>query len=219
MLGLEHYIARPDFNGLRAEVLACGVEQPFFDEEAVWGNYCLEQNSFEFTAFLLFLKDRFPGGMNNYAEIGSAAGGFIRAISEFVGFKSAISIDDGKWRHDMWSTNLNKINSPVLRYDGDSHSETCRRWLELHLTDHVDLFFIDGDHSYEGIKKDIALVTSLVKPGTLIGFHDIVCDRVPGVGKAYREVVAQSPHFKIEAEFINRSYKNRMGISICTWRG
>ena len=38
----------------------------------------------------------------------------------------------------------------------------------------VDFLFIDGDHTYEGIKRDFEMYSSLVKKGGLIAFHDIV---------------------------------------------
>lgn len=39
----------------------------------------------------------------------------------------------------------------------------------------IDLLFIDGDHSYSGVVKDIALWTPLVKPGGVVAFHDCAC--------------------------------------------
>lgn len=41
----------------------------------------------------------------------------------------------------------------------------------------VDYAFIDADHRYEGVKKDYLLYSTLVRPGGLIGFHDIYHDR------------------------------------------
>lgn len=37
----------------------------------------------------------------------------------------------------------------------------------------VDLLFIDGDHTYEGVKQDWELYSPLVRPGGMIVFHDI----------------------------------------------
>jgi predicted O-methyltransferase YrrM len=37
----------------------------------------------------------------------------------------------------------------------------------------VDFLFIDGDHTYEGVKKDWEMYSPLVRPGGLIVFHDI----------------------------------------------
>lgn len=52
----------------------------------------------------------------------------------------------------------------------------------------VDFVFIDADHSYEGVKRDIAAWTPKVRDGGLVMGHDI--DRAPmfeGVGRAARE--------------------------------
>jgi len=37
----------------------------------------------------------------------------------------------------------------------------------------VDLLFIDGDHSFDGVVTDYALYSPLVKPGGVIAFHDV----------------------------------------------
>jgi len=38
--------------------------------------------------------------------------------------------------------------------------------------DEIDFIFIDGDHSYEGIKKDWADWSKKIKPGGIIALHD-----------------------------------------------
>jgi len=38
----------------------------------------------------------------------------------------------------------------------------------------LDVLFIDGDHSYQGVKKDFDLWSPLVRPGGIILFHDIL---------------------------------------------
>ncbi len=38
----------------------------------------------------------------------------------------------------------------------------------------IDFLFIDGDHSFRGVKKDWELYSSLVKRNGIIAFHDIV---------------------------------------------
>ena len=54
----------------------------------------------------------------------------------------------------------------------------------------LDYVFIDGDHSYEGVKNDILLWLPKIKKGGWIGFHDygmIVNPRVTGVKQAVSE--------------------------------
>ena len=37
----------------------------------------------------------------------------------------------------------------------------------------LDFLFIDGDHTYEGVKKDFELYSPLVAKGGIVAFHDI----------------------------------------------
>lgn len=38
----------------------------------------------------------------------------------------------------------------------------------------IDVLFIDGDHSYEGVKSDFEYYKGLVRPGGYVVFHDII---------------------------------------------
>ncbi|MEM4488736.1 MAG: class I SAM-dependent methyltransferase [Desulfurococcaceae archaeon] len=38
----------------------------------------------------------------------------------------------------------------------------------------LDFLFIDGDHTYEGVKRDFEMYSPLVRKGGIIAFHDIV---------------------------------------------
>ena len=38
----------------------------------------------------------------------------------------------------------------------------------------LDFLFIDGDHSYVGVRKDFEMYSSLVRKGGVIALHDIV---------------------------------------------
>jgi cephalosporin hydroxylase len=59
----------------------------------------------------------------------------------------------------------------------DSHSTRCLQQVGGILQgEKIDFLFIDGDHSYEGVKNDFAMYAPFVKPGGLIAFHDIAID-------------------------------------------
>jgi predicted O-methyltransferase YrrM len=45
----------------------------------------------------------------------------------------------------------------------------------------VDFLFIDGDNTYEGVKKDFEMYSLLVRNGGVIAFHDI-CPHPPETG-------------------------------------
>jgi hypothetical protein len=53
------------------------------------------------------------------------------------------------------------------------------------------LLFIDGDHSYEGVKKDFKMYSPLVKLDVLICLHDIIpgeYNKVGGVPEFWKEI-------------------------------
>jgi predicted O-methyltransferase YrrM len=58
--------------------------------------------------------------------------------------------------------------------DGDSHDEdSLNKVREFLGQDPLDLLFIDGDHSFEGTKKDYEIYSPLVRKGGLVIFHDV----------------------------------------------
>jgi predicted O-methyltransferase YrrM len=77
----------------------------------------------------------------------------------------------------------------------------------------IDLLFIDGDHTYEGVKKDYQMYSPLVRKGGLIVFHDI-CHHplVPScqVEKFWKEVKKG----KRTLEFIDANDQTWGGIGV-----
>lgn len=57
----------------------------------------------------------------------------------------------------------------------DSHeAKTIEKLKEILKGKTIDFLFIDGDHSYEGVKADFENYSPLVTPGGMIAFHDIL---------------------------------------------
>lgn len=57
----------------------------------------------------------------------------------------------------------------------DSHAPATRAQVaELLHGQPFDFAFIDGDHTYEGVKQDFEMYGALVRPGGLVAFHDIL---------------------------------------------
>ncbi len=56
----------------------------------------------------------------------------------------------------------------------DSHLPKTKKQVESILAgNRLDFLFIDGDHTYEGVKRDFEMYSPLVRSGGMIAFHDI----------------------------------------------
>lgn len=135
------------------------------------GGLGLQQNPEELADFILLLKGKGP---RTYLEIGSASGGMAHFLGEQLDV-TVSSIDDGKHpRHG---------ERPIAhQLVADSHSDEAKAWVKGST---FDVAFVDGDHTYEGVKQDIALAMSCSK---LVAVHDSVA--CPGVAQAWAEIVA-----------------------------
>ena len=79
---------------------------------------------------------------------------------------------------------------------GDSHLEaTLHRAQELAGTRCFDFLFIDGDHSYDGVRRDFELFSPWVEPEGVIAFHDIVLDFRTRHGRKTRTYTGGAPRF------------------------
>lgn len=93
---------------------------------------------------------------------------------------------------------------------GDSHrAETVTRVEKLLGGRSVDFLFIDGDHEYEGVRKDYNLYGRLVRPGGLIAFHDIVPgdeELVGGVPRFWEELKQSHETSELVESWNQRAY-------------
>ena len=97
----------------------------------------------------------------------------------------------------------------------DSHSDDCfYRLCKVLDSSKIDFLFIDGDHSYDGVKKDYLMYSKLVNKGGVIAFHDIAKDDQPnkvcGVHKFWNEIKSDYKH----KEFIDSPEQIGFGIGI-----
>jgi predicted O-methyltransferase YrrM len=85
----------------------------------------------------------------------------------------------------------------------DSHeSSTVEAVKECLQGREVDLLFIDGDHTYEGVKQDFEMYGPLVKRSGLIAFHDILPNPLGHnfqVAPFWREVKNRHRHVELVA--------------------
>ena len=72
--------------------------------------------------------------------------------------------------YKSFATNKQKI---FLFRENSHNPNTYEKVKVLLESQKLDFLFIDGDHSYEGVKTDFELYSPLVKKGGIISFHDI----------------------------------------------
>lgn len=86
---------------------------------------------------------------------------------------------------------------------GNSHSDEMFGRVRAALgSNPLDYLFIDGDHTYAGVKQDFELYSPLVRKGGVIAFHDIV-EHPPSSGcevsRFWNEIKANYSHREIVA--------------------
>ena len=124
------------------------------------------------------------------------------------------------------SRTLRFLNAPTRAFEslrGSSRDEhVLARVARLVADAPVDLLFIDGDHSYEGVAADYRLYRPLVRPGGLIVFHDIVPAATTGDPRAGHRWVGGVPQFWQEVrpqgvhswEFVEHWDQGGFGIGV-----
>ena len=110
----------------------------------------------------------------NYVEIGCYAGGSSCLVSQRKN-TNIFSIDLGyPISPEIAIKNVNNFNTNNNLYEyikGNSHSEETLVTLK-NFIEHIDVLFIDGDHTLNGVKLDFNIYSPMVKSGGYIVFDD-----------------------------------------------
>jgi predicted O-methyltransferase YrrM len=146
----------------------------------------------------------------SFLEIGTRTGGTFFVLCRLADpHATVISLD---LPGGMFGGGYDIYRIPVLRrmkkpeqklhlLRADSHSLEALRHVGQILPDgSLDLLFIDGDHTYDGVKQDFEMYSPFVRPGGIIAFHDIVQGREELVGEVERfwsEIKARYRHQEI----------------------
>jgi cephalosporin hydroxylase len=143
------------------------------------GGLLIWQYPNQFSKYLCLLSEQ---KIHSYIEIGCRWGGTFVLTNEYLKIFNNVSK----------SVAMDIIHSPVLNYcilnnetqfiQINSHSEEFKHYMK---NNWFDLIFIDGDHSYEGVKNDYEISKN---SGKIFVFHDIINDVCPGVVQFWNEL-------------------------------
>jgi hypothetical protein len=159
----------------------------------------------EFARYLVWLAARPP--IRSYLEIGVESGGSFIATTEYLRrfhpLRVAIGVDP-------------VLSPPVFDYvsrsDGvyfiqGTQASDDLRWL-IEQVGGLDLVFIDGDHSPDGVRADWEFTRSRSR---CVAFHDIVAESLPGVASLWKQI--RSTHSKTW-EFVDSEWRPNLWAGI-----
>lgn len=116
-------------------------------------------------------------------EIGTANGGTLFLFTRAACSDAKIFSIDLPWGNFgagypsckiQFYKNFGQDNQKIHILRADSHKqETLEKLKKLLDGERMDFLFIDGDHTYEGVKKDFEIYAPFVKKGGIIALHDI----------------------------------------------
>ncbi len=141
------------------------------------------QSAYEFNPLLEAYKKL---NAKNVIEIGSLFGGtlwhwfqHVQPGGKFSVVDMLVSTMDGRYRqqfdcHDrLWFEWAKAAGSNLKIYEQSSADPNVINSVHARHIEPVDFMFIDGDHHYESVKNDFEQYIDLVRPGGVVGFHDI----------------------------------------------
>lgn len=118
-------------------------------------------------------------GARRILEIGTHTGGFLYLLIAYGQQPNLVLSVDLPWQeHEYQVGKFRELYSDRVQFIvGSSHADETVKQVEASLdaapAGPLDFLFLDGDHSYDGVRLDFVQYGALVKPGGWVGFHDI----------------------------------------------
>ena len=163
-------------------------------------------------------------------EIGTANGGTLFVLARAASSDAVlISVDlpggefgggYPRWKRGLYRT-FATGGQQLFLIQRDSHQdETIDQVRNILSGRKVDLLLIDGDHTYEGVRRDFEAYRAFVGDGGVLAFHDIVPEN-PQRRSEYELCSGQVPRFWSElrsryrhAELVEDWNQGGMGIGV-----
>jgi len=173
--------ALPDFRQRMSCVTTLNEAVDFAYSWKSWGiAICPFQNKSEIAALFNVVAEIRP---RTVIEIGTGWGGTLFLFATVASPDAIlVSIDlpsslfgrgYPSWKDRLYKS-FARDRQEIELVRGNSHQASSVEAVERLLKNRqVDVLFIDGDHTYEGVKKDFELYSPMMRKGGLIAFHDI----------------------------------------------
>jgi len=151
-------------------------------------------------------------------EIGTASGGTLFMFTRVAAADAVlISVDlpggtfgggYPRWRAPLYRR-FALPGQGVRLLRGNSHDQVMSDRMQRILGNTpIDFLFIDGDHSYDGVKQDYQAYARFVRRGGIIALHDIAphADGECEVDRYWRELVTQVPACQSLIQSLNQGW-------------
>jgi predicted O-methyltransferase YrrM len=194
------------------------VDLLFSDD--VFNHLWPKQVKYEILEFSKLIEKLNP---KNIIEIGTASGATLFLLTKLSSPDSKIMSIDlpsgsfgggySKWQGDFFKSFI-KPTQQMECLRASSHEISSLNSAKSYFKDSkIDLLFIDGDHTYEGVKKDFELYAPLVSDNGIIVFHDIALHDPDSLCKVsvFWEEIKNNFHFE---EIIYDKNQKWAGIGI-----
>jgi cephalosporin hydroxylase len=172
----------------------------------------------EFVEYARLVSEQRPSAA---LEIGSFRGGTLFVLTKLANpDATVISLDlpasrFGKvcrWAQTPIFHRFTQNGQTLHLLRADSHrKETLSAVSNLLNGRRLDVLFIDGDHTYAGVRADFEMYSPLVRSGGLVAFHDIAVQPLPNeVVRLWSELKPRYRH----KEILHGTGKDAMGIGV-----
>ncbi len=193
-------------------IRTCGSDdEEFFGYPVLEDGLFLQQDPDEYADFVHYMASECPPSRLSI-EIGVASGGQTKFLRDYYPVEKTIIVDIGLHpNHHHWKRVKPQVKTEfVIEIIDDSHASRVRTQL-MPWARQIDFAFVDGDHSYRGLKKDMFLMKELLQPNAICVLHDTTA--VPDCSKVFDEL-------KVSKDFeLLKNFDNRFGISVWRYTG
>lgn len=146
-----------------------------------------DQNNIYLTVGLINMVDYILSinpNANLWLELGSHIG---ESATIFLSFEKIEKLHCVEYSKDLIPILQQRLGEEIRRERCVLHLETTINYAKIVDNNFFDVIYIDADHSYDSVQKEISLYWPKVKHGGFLSGHDYYEPAWPGVVKAVNE--------------------------------